>query len=174
MKHSFYIFGAIFIAGAVIAGFFLVWPKYEDLVSANSEIEIIKERMEKRDDYLDELRGTSRKLDDYEEELKLVDAALYNDPWLPHLYDYFIKLAAKKGVNIEGINSNVLTKGEDSNFREIFLSLEVNGDYLSFKNFLAGIESSSRIFDIQNINLDGRVEDSELMKFSLNLITRSY
>ena len=172
MKHSFYIFGAIFIAGAVIAGFFLAWPKYEEYISTEAEIGMIKERMEKRDTYLEELKSTNNKLGEYEEELKLVDAALYNEPWLPHLYDYFLKLAAKKGVVLTNINSNILPKKEDSNFREIFLSFEVSGDYDSFRGFLAGIENSSRIFDVQNINID--VNEDSGMEFTLNLITRSY
>jgi Tfp pilus assembly protein PilO len=172
MKNSLYIFSIIFVAGAVIAGFFLVLPRYRDFVTANAEIEMIEERIRERDNYLQDLKTIDKKLNDYQNELKLIDAALYSDPWLPHLYNYFIDLSIKRGIILNDIKGNVLAKETGSNFRRISLSIEGSGDYSSFKNFLTSIENSSRIFDVNNINL--RIADDFNLAFSINLTTRSY
>ena len=172
MKHSLYIFSIIFIAGAVITSIFLVLPKYRDFVTANAEIEIIEERIQGRNEYLQRLRETDERLNSYQHELRLIDAALYNDPWLPHLYNYFIDLSIKRGIVLNDIKGSASERVTDSNFRRISLSIEGSGDYDSFKDFLTSIENSSRIFDVNNINL--RVVDEFSLSFSMNLITRSY
>lgn len=160
----------IFILIAGLIGYFLVWPEYQELLIVQSEIEGTQEKIQSIDKRLADLKDASRELEQYKDQLKILDYALPNRFYLPQIYDFFGYICPQRGLTFGGVNASV-GPSSDFNIREVLISLNASGDYSTIKNFLSYLESSARFFAISNINLSSSGEPGALLNLSLNLKT---
>lgn len=160
----------IFFSLTGLIGFFLSWPEYQKLLTVQAEIGKAQEEIQIADKRLEELNNTSEKLKNYESQLGILDTALPDKFYLPHLYDFFEKVCPRYGLILDGINASV---GEmnDSGVKEVKISLSLSGDYESFKEFLLALENSVRFFSLEKISISVPEKENMPFGFSLDLST---
>jgi len=160
----------IFFLLAGLIGFFLSWPEYQKLLTVQAEIGKTQEEVQTIDKRLEELNSASEKLKGYESQLKILDTALPDKFYMPHLYDFFEKICPQYGLILDGMNASVGTVN-DFGVKEVKISLSLSGDYDSFKNFLAALENSVRFFSVENMSLTASDKANAPFKFGLDLNT---
>lgn len=166
-----YIFIIIFLVAVAILGFFLVWPKYQELAMVQTDIEETKARIASREEYLLELKNLDERLREYEPELEIIDSALFGEPWPSHLFDYLSALAFQKGLVMNNISFNI-SSSKETKFKESMTSFSLLGSYSKLKDFLSIIESSGKLFNVQKISFSSG--DGEPFSIDLILSTKSY
>lgn len=160
----------IFFSLFGVVSFFLSWPEYQKLLMVQAEIGKTQEEIQTADKRLEELNSVSEKLKGYESQLKILDTALPDKFYMPHLYDFFEKVCPQYGLILDGMNASV---GEVNDFgvKEVKISLSLSGDYESFKEFLLALENSVRFFSLESMNLIAPEKENTPFKFSLDLST---
>ncbi len=153
-------------------GFFLAWPAYQETSSMQLEIEEIKISIQEGEEYFAGLKSLSKKLEEYQDQLSVLDSALPEKIYLPQLYDFFPVICSRQGLLYQGMNYT-FNPSEDSKIKEIPISLSVSGSYSSFKSFLSYLQNSARFFSIESINLSSDHE-GKFFSASLNIKTYSY
>jgi len=163
-------FIVIFFLLAGITGYFLSWPEYQKLLTVQAEIGRTQEDIQTVDKRLEELNSASEKLKGYEDQLKILDTALPDKFYMPHLHDFFEKVCPQYGLILDGMNASVGTVN-DFGVKEIKISLSLSGDYDSFKTFLFALENSVRFFSIENMGLTTSDKENAPFRFTLDLST---
>lgn len=152
----------IFIISTILLVIFLVYPKYQDSDFIKKKLEQKKEEFIYQQDYYEKINMLNKKLEEYKDELKKIDSALPDEPSLPALYDYFLKLSSQNGLILTemSVSSPAVSKA-DPYLQEILFSISVSGTYTSFKNFLFPLYKSARMIEVESISLAGGEEGEE-------------
>ena len=153
-------------------GFFLVWPAYQEISSMQLEIEEIEISIQEGEEYFTGLKSLSRKLEEYQDQLSVLDSALPEKIYLPQLYNFFTEACSLQGLLYQGM-SYTFSSSEDSKIKEILISLSVSGSYSSFRSLLSYIQNSARFFSIESIDLNSG-QEGKFFSASLDIKTYSY
>lgn len=170
MKFHIY-FIIIFFAAAGLIGYFLLWPTYQKLIIAQSEIQSTQESIQSVDSRFAELKKTSERLKQYESQLKILDYALPAKFYLPHLYNFFEEICPQKALTLNSMSATVSPLVGSSKINEVPISLNVSGSYSSLKDFVNYLESSVRFFALGSMTISGSTEDDQPFGLTLNLKT---
>ncbi len=84
----------------------------------------------------------------------------------------FDALAAKEGLSLTGINvaagqSGAAQPSTSAAYGSVNMSLSATGSYEAFRTFLASIEQSERLLDIQSLGVSG--SDTGVYTYSMNV-----
>ena len=172
---------------ALIVGFFLILPKYRVFERLQSEIKVKSAELKYKEDYFADIASTSVKLKDYQEVFAKIDSALPTNPSPPSLFNFLEEKSSENGLVLTKIKNlptppKVKKEGEEGGqieIKEIRAELSVLGSYSAFKNFLLGIQKSSRIIETQTISIEfpqseEEKEEGGLLIFNLTIKTHSY
>lgn len=136
-------------AAALVGGFTLVLPKYQDFVYTQSVLAQKEEELNSKTAYYSKIQEIWGELEKYQDVLAKIDSAVPNDFSIPVLFNYLQTTAGDTGLIME----NLTFEGVAGNkVKEISIRLQLAGDYSSFKNFLSAIENSARFFKVGSIN----------------------
>lgn len=170
MQKRLIIFIAIIMV--VLAGvFLLVLPKYQDFKSVLLKFRQKEAELNSKTAYYAEINKAWQDLEKYEDVLAKVDFAIPQSYSIPVLFNYLQKTAGEIGLVLENLASEDAT-GE--NIREISISLQLSGDYPSFKNFLFALENSERFFEVKSARLSSPKGKEGKFSFNLGISTYSY
>ncbi|MBZ9571757.1 type 4a pilus biogenesis protein PilO [Patescibacteria group bacterium] len=171
----------------LILGFFIIWPKYQDLRDLKLEIKTRETELNYREEYFSDLNKISEELKKYEAELSKINDALPDDPSLPSLLNFLEKASSQNGLVFKKLGSfstvslkkptRTATPSEQqplspSEIKETRLGFEVSGSYSALKNFLSTLEKSARLIEIETISFS--FEEGEIFSFALEIKTFSY
>lgn len=171
----------------LLIGFFLIWPKYQELKNLEAKIEGKKTELQYSEEYFSKLNQLSEKLKGYEDQLAKIDFALPSDASLTSLslINFLQGASDLNGLVFKEFSSYSITSPETaaktpgspetelpSKIKEIRLSFEVSGLYSALKNFLIALEKSARIIEVESISFS--FEEGEIFSFALELKTHSY
>jgi len=171
----------------LLIGFFLIWPKYQDLGDLKLEIEGKETELQYLEEYFSKLNQLSQELKKYEVQLSKIDFALPSDSSLAllSLINFLQKASSQNGLVFKEFSSFSIilpkpptgTPGPvepepPSNIKEIRLNFEVAGSYSALKNFLNTLEKSAKLIEIENISFS--FGEEEIFSFSLRIKTHSY
>ncbi len=153
----------------------LVLPKYESLKSKISEREIKEANLKNRNDYYKKVAEISNELKKYSEEIAKIDFALPQEISLPAMYDFFQKKASESGLVLknEKFDSGSAQK-ESLDKKEYNFSLELSGSYPAFKNFLAILEKSAKIVEVENVSFSSPEKSESAFSFDMSVKFYSY
>lgn len=171
MTPRFYLI-IIFLLATIFIGFFLVWPKYQEIAVVRLEIEEAEASIQQEEEYFSNLRNLSERLNQYQDQFSVIESTLPGKFYLPHLFDFLQKTCSQNGLVLQEISSSVSSLG-DTRIQEIHVSLRVLGSYSAFKDLLSSLESSVRLFGIESISFSSS-EEGEPFAFSLEIKTHSY
>jgi len=166
---------ALSLVLAVILMVVLLWPKYQDLQELTAFLEQKETELQLKKDYFSQLRETSRKLEEYGENLSKINSALPEDPSLPSLFDYIQQTASQTGLLLEKIElRGIKPAKKNSKIREIHLNFILSGLYPDFKNFLSALEKSARLIQVQKIMFSTPQDLEEPFSFKVGIKTYAY
>jgi len=94
---------------------------------------------------------------------------------LPRMYDFFQKEASSAGLVLknESFTAGAIQK-EGPALRENGFNLEVVGSYAALKNFLASMEKSARVIEVERISFSSPEKKESVFSFSLSVKFYSY
>ena len=181
---------AILIFVSVAGLLFLVSPKYQEWSNSRGELKLKELQLREKENHFSNLRQLSQQLRAKEEALAKIDSALPHKPETSRLLNFLADSAQNNGLLLTEIGSIATrqvfpekqqTKGEKQKeggqkqklvLKETTFSLKLLGDYPSLKNFLASLEKSARLIEIEELSFSS--EDSGLFQFNLTAEVHSY
>jgi Tfp pilus assembly protein PilO len=158
---------------ALVFGGGLVWPKYQQLKNVNSDISVRTGEFDSNEEYFSSLAQISKELDKYKEEISKIDSALPEDPSVPSFLNFLQETCSQTGMLLDSIGPASISSSE-GNVKEISLTLQVQGSYSSFKNFLSVLEKSSRLVETENISFSSPRDEKSPLTFKLTVKTHSH
>lgn len=171
MNYRFYLI-IIFLIGAVAIGFFLSWPKFQKVLSIQSDIDRVNSDIAKGEEYYAELEKIDERLDQYQDQIKIIETTLPKKVYLPHIHDFFQKFSNREKMVLTNVGANIVPI-PDSKVKEIAINLKVGGTYDELKQFISSLRSSIRFFGISYLSFS-TAEEGEPFGFGINLRTFSY
>ncbi len=159
----------------LVLGLTLVWPKYQNIQVLRSNIEVKEAELENKTDYFAQIKETSEKAGEYEENLAKISSALPQSAALSSLFNFLQLATAQTGLLLEKISLVGVTDSEEiEEIKETRVSLEISGAYSAFKNFLTALENSSRIIETEEITFNSPKEPADAFSFTMQIKTYSY
>jgi len=158
----------------LILGVGLILPKYQELKNIQTTIAEKEAELQYKQQYFSDLSDIKTELDEYEEELSKIDSALPSGPSLPSLFNFLQKTGSQSGVVLKGISPFTTISREESKTKKTEFSLEISGDYASFKSFISSLEKSARLMEIENISFSLPKESGSLFTFNIKIAVSSY
>ncbi len=160
---------------ALVLGFTLVWPKYQNFQTLQSNIKIKEAELANKTDYFTQIRETSERIEEYEENIAKISSALPQTSALSSLFNFLQLMTSQTGLLLEEISLVGVTDSDEiENIKEIRVSLQVSGAYLSFKNFLTALENSSRIIETEEIAFKSPKKLTVTPSFDIQIKAYSY
>ena len=166
---------AVSFIAAITLVISLVLPRYESLKSKIYEREIKEINLKNRNDYYKKVAEISNELKKYPEELAKIDFALPQEVSLPAMYGFFQKRASESGLVLkdEKFDSGSAQK-EILGKKEHHFCLELSGSYSAFKNFLAILEKSAKIIEVEKISFSSPAKGESAFSFGMSVKFYSY
>jgi len=165
---------AICIVIVIALGVLLIWPKYQILKASLVNVEKKAAELNYLNDYFADIKKISEDFKKYEAEFLKVESALPSDPFLPSLLKFIQTKASENGLILKGFSSaSVSSFAKDGDIKEQYLSIELSGFYPAFKNFLAVLEKSERLIEIEQISFSASKEKEPII-FNLGIKVYSY
>ncbi len=138
---------------------FLTLPEYEKFVGSTQQLRMDKSELTEREQYLSDMLALSQRLRQHQVALDKISSALPSYPDFPSLMIFLNEKASESGLIIlrsENV-STVYLAGSNSTdegvneIKPVKFELSLTGRYLSLKNFVRTVESSSRLIRISSI-----------------------
>jgi Tfp pilus assembly protein PilO len=178
-----YLEAFVIILIAAGLGFFIVLPKYSKLQEVKVSVAEKNAEIENRQEYFAELSQAAIELAQYEANMEKIETAFPKAVDAPALMNFVQAAAMQSGLVVKtvafgGTTDKVTDKGKKvlaetaapvHKLKTYEISGEFVGSYMSFKNFLARIEYSSRLISAntiavtaENINDAAKKSDKKL------------
>jgi len=172
----------------LVGGYFLWWPKYQEFRKNGIDLDVESEKVKKKKDYIFELESILNGLNDYQEEILKISAALPLEYSASSLFSFVQKTASENGLIIKEadlsessiVKNQAVVEAGAIEIERIDISVTITGEYSSFKGFLSSIYKSSRLVEVKSINIvpaekKGETEQAPgLFDFSLELYAYYY
>lgn len=166
---------AIIIVLLILAGYFFVYPKYQEYLEKKEELDTKDINIANKEKYLPKLEAVTKRLSEYIDQVSIVESALPVDPSIAALSNYFQKILSQNGLILKNINVSQLftdsTTESPKGVKDMKFSVSANGSYASFKNLLLDIYLNARIIEVDSFSFSS---EDNLSDYSLNLKTQSY
>ncbi len=139
---------------ALVLGLLLLWPKYQQWQTLRLNIQQREAELQSKQGYYAQVRVASSTLAEYAEPFAKIASALPDDPSLPPLLNFFQSTAAQTGLLLEKVNlGGVTSSPQNPNApKEVRVTIQLRGSYQSLKDFVATLESSARMIEIEKLS----------------------
>lgn len=174
----------ILFAICAVLIFLFVYPKFQQ--SAMLKDTLAQRQAEYANDvvYYKNVEDVIKIIDSKKEDLAKIDNALPTDLSFGQLLYFLQKKGAEAGVVVKSVNFNQGGSTDiSSEARSINFTLSGSGGYQPFKKFLASLDSSVRLFEVDSISLKPSgfsqaagltSAEQQLYTFDLIVETRTY
>jgi Tfp pilus assembly protein PilO len=155
-KPIFYLTIVLIILAVV--GIFLVYPLYSETIMLKNKLNDRREALANKNSYFSKLREIKNETARFSEELEKIKSALPDNPDMIDIVSFMISEVSANGLsldNIEVSGYSLDNKKSDNKVKKSSLSIVVSGRYQSLKSFISSIQKNSRLFEIDNISLEG-------------------
>jgi Tfp pilus assembly protein PilO len=178
MNKSFAIPILFFIA--LLITVYLILPIVSDFSDLSKKLEMREKEALAIENYYKNIHDNFNKLKEHQESLENIDSALPIGSFMPSLFNYLQKASTENGVFLKSVNLAVVSKktaGEETTkkIQEEYVRIELIGFYDGFENFLKSIEKSSRLIEIEEVQI--RKEEGKVLAeglSTLNLLLKVY
>ena len=138
--------------------YFFVVPRYYEFRDFQMKLGKAEAEYTGKFAYYSEVVKIFSELENRKESLDKISNAMPPKPQLADLIYFFQQKGAESGLIIKNmllIKISPITP--ESGIKEIVFSLDALGNYQSLKNFLFLIESSSRLFEVDNVSFGAQI-----------------
>lgn len=182
------LFGFSFVIGLVFC-----FPKFQEMLSAQKQLQAKETEVEEKKAYFAEIDILSEKLEQYPDELAVIDFALPDDFSLPFLFDFFEKIIFRNGLFLKNISqvadsgfksgrgftpkldSDVEQKASgDKQLKEIKIFFTLSGSYPAFKNLIYSMEKSARLINVEKLSFSLPKDETSVLLFDIKTKTHNY
>lgn len=159
---------SILTAGAILILFLLVLPAFDKtrtLLGSINEREEIFQEAEQISNKVEELNSgiNARKSD-----IDKIDLLLPKEKMLPELLSSMESIVSASGMTLTELNISELTAQED--IRKLAGSLKLNGNFLSFMDFLDLLEKNLRLIDVVTVDIAAQeIEGARTLNYDVRL-----
>jgi len=144
---------AVIIFSVVVLIYFLVSPKYNEFKNLQVRIGEKEAEYNGKYEYYAEVNKAYRELKKYNDGIKRIENAVPSESSFGSLVYFFQQKASENGLIAKKIFlAKVSASDPQAGIKEIDFSLNLMGTYSSFKNFIASLERSARLFEADNIS----------------------
>lgn len=150
MKTSNFYTILILVFSALIT-ILVVFPQYQNWKFATITLKTRQQEATDQDKYFEEVKKTSRTLENYQTAILKINTALPDGPKLPELLNFIQKLASQTGLLLKKIGTIETREISQSKLKETKIEISLSGSYESFKNFLSVLQRSARLIEVENI-----------------------
>ncbi len=172
MPRSIIIATVLLFLVAIVGGFFLWWPEYQEFMALRKELRKKEEALQEKIAYFEDLRKVSEELEDYSEEMEKIESALPDPPLEPAFLRFVKIIASENGLVTNNLGS--ISSSQNRGIRDITFSGSFSGSYSSLKSFLSAIYKNARIIDVESISFTGGKEGETLFDFKLGFRTHAF
>lgn len=173
------------LIGAILAGWFIIKPLYEEVTTNNGRLKTALEDVEVYQNRLDILQTLLGKYNNLDQEKKdKIYHILPTHEARENLLVELKQISTENGMIIDSIDFYkplpFQSIEQDQSQRTILaykvleIALKTNGSYESFKNFLKSIENNLRILDVDSIKLGANRREDNPNFFSFEIRLRAY
>ena len=148
--------------------FVLVLPTYNSLGDLNSQIFEKEVSLQSQQEYFWELEDVADRIEGQEESLEKIRSAIPNGRDLANLMNYFQRSASKAGVSMDSISPALVASVKGQKIRASKINMMISGGYEALKGFLAIVEKSSRLIELENISFQSPNERDDPFSFSIS------
>lgn len=164
--------GIFLVGSSLIFGVFVVWPRIVAFSVVKQEFYVKKAELESRENYFGHLADLADRLDDSQDLVAKIDAAIPNDSQLPGLHDFLQTLSAESGLVMRSISASQRAIST-ARLKPIDVSLQLGGSYRDMKSFLLSLLAASRMTDIQSLNFSTPAGGTNFV-FNIRVSSYSY
>lgn len=156
------------LALAVAFGMILAWPKYQEYQAQSSLVLGKQTDLETRQEYFKNLAESSAELNNYGPNLAKIESALPDDAKVSTLLDFLESSSMQAGLilkvidySFSGGNQPTIVPGSAQtqpvakSLKPFYVTFTLSGPYQSWKNFLSSVEKTSRMVEIQSVQISG-------------------
>jgi Tfp pilus assembly protein PilO len=140
----------IFAAGAFIF-FILVLPEVTSIKSAKAALRARQALLEERNRELRNVAELDKQYQARQADIDRIIAFLPEQKRIDQVVSSIQQMAGQAGLNLGGITTAATAEGEAAEYKKIFVSFDVVGQYPSFINFLKLLEQNLRLYDVFEI-----------------------
>lgn len=163
-----------FLLALLILGVF-AWPKYQELKSIQEKIGAKETELQYLEEYFKNLKTLSEELKKHSDNLSKIDSFLPSDPSLPSLLEFLQKTGSEHGLILKKIGQATSSSSKtQERIKEYQIQLSLSGSYSSLKSYLAALEKTSRLIEVDSISFFSPREGEELFTFDLMIKFHSY
>jgi len=149
-----------------LLGIFYAWPQYQRVSSLMNELQEKNIELKVKKDYFNSVKQAAEELNGYQEEIAKVDSAIPSRPFLPSLFHFVSQISSQNGLILTKVGKFSVSPAKDKP--------DLKGPYPATKSFLASLEKSSRIIEVESIDFAPDKAGNEGSPFTLRLKTHSY
>lgn len=139
----------------------LVVPKYNEFLDVEQKVSDKQADLESREAYFASLRKTADELQQYAEPMAKISAALPTSAQAPTLANFLQASSSQSGLLLKkyqysGKNSAKETLSGSASvltMQKMEMSVDLEGTYESFKDFLGIVERSSRLIEVTGMQI---------------------
>lgn len=131
---------------------FFVWPAYQEFSLLRARVQEDKDRLERGQAALAQLREVQEQVLLRQEEFAKIDQAIPQDAGLPALYEHIQQLGSTSGLILNSIDGQAVP-GPRLEIVSLVLNVEFAGSYEGLKNFLDAARRSDRILNVSTLNI---------------------
>lgn len=159
----------------IAAGWFLWWPKYQEVKDLRFQLEIKEKALSDKQEHFSKLNDISKKLEEYKDSVAKIDSALPDSVSEPDLYNFIQNTSSSSGLILKKIGpakiSTSQAEGEIKEIQDITFAASVAGSYSAFKDFLSNIYQSSRLIEADSIKFSSPEKGTNLFEIDLTFLT---
>jgi len=158
----------VLLALAVAFGMILAWPKYQEFQAQSSLVLGKRTDLETRQEYFKNLAESSSELNNYGPNLAKIESALPDDPKVSTLLDFLESSSMQAGLILKVVDYSFSADNQSTvsgqtptgqpiqkNLKQFYVTFTLSGPYQSWKNFLSNIEKTSRMVEIESVQISG-------------------
>jgi Tfp pilus assembly protein PilO len=155
----------------VAFGLFLFWtwilPNYDAISSFKPVIEAKELKLVEREQIVNRLRALSQEYDLRQEGITRLNYIVPLDKSQASIVASLEDISSRSGMLLSKISLSESGEGHG-----VLISLELNGSYLSFVNFLQQIEKNIRLMDVNSFDVASSEDpNSNLLSFKVKINT---
>lgn len=160
---------------AFLLAIVLVWPQYQDYLRVVQKLENKKNFLENQTKYFQEIYQAANRLEEQAQNVRKINAILPDDVGYSSLVSYLDKVSGENGLIAQKISVRRQGSLKDKeNIKENHFFISLVGTYSAFRNFLAELEKSSRLFEIEEISFSTPKLEGDFFNFDISFKIYSY
>lgn len=166
--------GSVLIAAALFVFFAFVLPAYDQIKATQTGIDERQVSLVELQNAMQRVKQLDSQLEGRVEEVEKLGGVIADEKRSDEVLSSVDAIANQNGMQI--LKFSMAETGRQEGFSVAGVDLILRGSYLSFRNFIEGLENNLRLFDVQNLSISAPDEGGFLninIKFNLYYLTNN-